>query len=539
MRLTRILLGGVLLVETRFGLVVGYVIRPCCNAITRPGTSRLVYGGEQKEQLIAWKRSIFCTRRVACSTIQEDINWLVEGIPKNDPEWQFFDTARVNIKAGDGGNGCVSFRREYCEPRGGPNGGNGSSGGSIFFVCDKGLNTLATLRNKVHYKAENGMNGQGKGRHAAKASDLWIRVPPGTVVRDQEGALCGELIQDGDELLVARGGRGGRGNEAFKTNRNTAPKFAEKGEMQINKWLLLELKLVADVGLVGCPNAGKSTLLAAISRAKPKIADYPFTTVVPNLGVWEPYSSDPSAAPSDHTGGKGLVVADIPGLLDGAYRGAGLGLSFLRHVQRCRVIVHVVDCAISDPIRAYHDIQQELELFNPRLLDKTQVVVLNKVDLLEDEELQRLERQFRNTCQHTRLFPISALMKQRTDELMRRVLKVVESLPRVGSLFDGEEEPIVLNADNKDSVDVSFEITSDPQYPRQWRVSGAHIERTVRMTDWDYIEAISRFQRILEATGVNDALRKAGVQQNDVVVIADHEFNFDDDEKGMVDSCVP
>lgn len=251
---------------------------------------------------------------------------------------------------------------------GGPSGGSGGRGGSIFLKCEEGLNTLAAVRNKVHYRATSGRKGQGKSRTGVSGTGMYIPAPVGTVVRDQDGSLCGELTHEGQELLIARGGRGGRGNEAFKTARARAPKFWEKGEPGAERWLSLELKLVADVGFVGVPNAGKSTLLAVSSNAKPKIADYPFTTVTPNLGVCDVLSGE-----GDDMNSKGLVLADIPGLLEGAHSGVGLGLAFLRHVQRCRVLVHLVNGDSPDPMGDYRAIQQELELFSPKLLEKQQV----------------------------------------------------------------------------------------------------------------------------------------------------------------------
>ena len=262
----------------------------------------------------------------------------IEGVPQrspkemNDKEWMFFDVAKVNCKGGDGGDGCMAMRREYCVEFGGPSGGNGGRGGSVYFECDKTINTLALLRRKVHYRGKDGTNGKGDSRHGQKGDDIVIPVPPGTIVRDQFGVLAGELNNHGDRMLIARGGRGGRGNEYFKTPRMNAPAFAEKGEIGIERWVNIELKLIADVGLIGVPNAGKSTLLAASSNAKPKIADYPFTTVVPNLGVCDLFYD------KEQTGemASSLVIADIPGLLEGAHEGVGLGIAFLRHIQRCR-----------------------------------------------------------------------------------------------------------------------------------------------------------------------------------------------------------
>lgn len=239
----------------------------------------------------------------------------------------FFDVARIQCKGGDGGDGCRSMRREHCVALGGPNGGNGGNGGNVFLQCDKSLNTLSVLRRKVHHKGGHGTNGKGGSRHGSNGDDCVVLVPPGTIVRDDDGRLAGELNNHDDKMLVARGGKGGRGNEYFKTAKISAPNFAEKGEPGIERCINIELKLIADIGLVGVPNAGKSSLLACVTNAKPRIADYPFTTVVPNLGVCEMFSE---------TTGSSLVIADIPGLLEGAHEGVGLGAAFLRHIQRCR-----------------------------------------------------------------------------------------------------------------------------------------------------------------------------------------------------------
>ena len=248
-------------------------------------------------------------------------------IEANDQEWMFFDVAKINVKGGEGGDGCMAMRREFRLEFGGPSGGNGGAGGNVYIECDEGLNTLSMLRRRVHHKGKDGTNGRGDSRHGYRGEHCIIKVPPGTIVRDQDGILAGELNAHGQRMLVARGGKGGRGNEYFKTPRNNAPTFAEKGEKGAERWLNIELKLIADVGLIGVPNAGKSTLLAATSNAKPKIADYAFTTIVPNLGVCDVDGAED---------GSGLVLADIPGLLEGAHDGVGLGLAFLRHVQRCR-----------------------------------------------------------------------------------------------------------------------------------------------------------------------------------------------------------
>eukprot|EP01040_Poterioochromonas_malhamensis_P008223 gene8223-8893_t len=440
-------------------------------------------------------------------------------------EWMFFDVARVNVKGGDGGNGCKAMRREYRIEFGGPSGGNGGDGGDVFLVCDKTLNTLAPLRRQVHFKAEKGKNGLGDSRHGQKGRHLVLRVPPGTIVRDQAGALAGELNNHGDRMLVARGGRGGRGNEYFKTARMTAPAFAEKGEKGAERWLNIELKLIADVGLVGVPNAGKSTLLAAVSNAKPKIASYPFTTVVPNLGVCDVFSEKQK---NGEMNSASLVIADIPGLLEGAHEGVGLGLAFLRHIQRCRVIIHVINGDSEDPVGDFIAINQELSLYNPRLLNKTQVIVINKIDLPHVRDaLPLLTQRLVDVAGHNRVLPISAATKERTLELMYRVSKLMTALPKQSSfdlfLEDGSDDVSSdrVNFEEEDEIGRGggrgdFELLTDPAYPGQFRIVGKKIEKVVEMTNWEYYEALQRFQRILDAEGISDALQEAGAKQGDL-----------------------
>jgi GTP-binding protein len=339
---------------------------------------------------------------------------------KDDDEWKFFDTAKMHVSGGDGGNGCVAFRRELGEPMGGPNGGRGGRGGSIRLICDNTINTLAPIRNKVHVRAHKGNNGIGKNKNGSHGNDMEIRVPPGTVVRDlKTQKLAGELREPGETLLVARGGRGGRGNAAFMTARRTSPKLAERGEPGAKRWLSVELRLVADVGFLGKPNAGKSTLLAAASAARPKIANYPFTTIVPNLGVCDLGEE-----------GAGLVLCDIPGLIEGAAGGAGLGPAFLRHVQRCKVLLHVVDGTSEDPIGDFNIINNELLLYDEFVAQKPQVVVLNKIDVTEVKEKQEeLMAQLREAAGHSRVLAISAATTERVQELMGRLKKFVASQP--------------------------------------------------------------------------------------------------------------
>ncbi|HHY47007.1 MAG TPA: GTPase ObgE [Firmicutes bacterium] len=330
----------------------------------------------------------------------------------------FVDTARIHVKAGDGGNGCVSFRREKFVPRGGPDGGDGGRGGNVILRVDPTLSTLMDFRYRQYYSAGRGQNGAGARKHGKDGEDLVLKVPPGTLVKDAESQeVIYDLVNPGDEVILARGGRGGRGNAHFATPTRRAPRIAEEGTPGEERWVILELKLLADVGLVGMPNAGKSTLISRISGAKPKIAGYPFTTLVPNLGVvW--------LGP-----GSSFVVADIPGLIEGAHRGAGLGHEFLRHVERTKVIVHVVDAAREggDPVEAFDTIMNELRLYSTGLVKKNMIVAVNKIDLPEGQiNLPRLI-QVLHEDRGFELYPISALTGQGVPELVNAMWRAVES----------------------------------------------------------------------------------------------------------------
>jgi len=442
---------------------------------------------------------------------------------KNDEEWKFFDTARIHVSGGDGGNGCVAFRREKGEPRGGPNGGRGGRGGSVVLVCDSSLNTLMPCRQRVHVRADKGRNGQGKNRDGPSGDDVAIRVPPGTVVRElKTQRLAGELRENGDTLLVAKGGRGGRGNAAFLTPRQTAPKLAERGEPGMQRWLSLELRLVAEVGFLGKPNVGKSTLLAAASAARPKIASYPFTTTVPNLGV------------CDLGEGEGLVLCDIPGLIEGASGGAGMGGAFLRHVQRCRVLLHLVDGTSEDPLEDFRTINKELEQYDSFLAQKPQVVVLNKIDVPEVQEREEeLLAALRKEAGHTRVLSISAATTERVKELMGRLRKFVAAQPEP-DLPPPPEVDLSKAGLEYDSDD--YDIVSDPSYPGQWRIKGSYIEQIARMTHWEYPEAIERFGRQLEALGISDELTRRGAYEGDLIMIDEYDFEF---SPGMTNPYIP
>ncbi|NOZ72362.1 MAG: GTPase ObgE [Chloroflexi bacterium] len=417
----------------------------------------------------------------------------------------FADEAKIYVKGGDGGNGVVAFRREKYVPRGGPAGGNGGKGGDVYLVVSPEHNTLYHFRFKVHFKAERGKHGSGSKKQGAQGADYEVPVPPGTVVYDAEsGQLLGELLKVGDRLLVARGGRGGRGNAVFRSSTNQTPQFAEKGEPGEERWLRLELKLIADIGIVGVPNAGKSTLLSVVTRAKPKIADYPFTTLEPNLGV---------AVVDD----RDVVLADIPGLIEGAHTGAGLGLTFLRHIERTRLLIHVLNGLSPDPLGDYQAINQELELFKPQLAQKPQLVAFNKMDLPEVRE-RWPEIQKALADMKVEALPISAATGENVQTLMRRALTLLETLPvPEATAMVPQLEPVDEDA---------FTIEKKPE---GWVVKGKRIERVAAMTNWDYYEAVLRFQRILDAMGISDALRKAGVKDGDVVSVGDIDLTWSDD----------
>lgn len=415
----------------------------------------------------------------------------------------FLDHAKIYVKAGNGGNGVVSFRREKFVPRGGPNGGNGGRGGHVYLVTDPSLNTLYTFHNQVHFRAERGTHGSGADKFGANGEDLRVAVPLGTIVRDAESSeIIADLTTPGQEVIIARGGRGGRGNAAFKTPRNTAPHLAENGELGAERWIELELKIIADVGIIGVPNAGKSTLLSVVSAAKPKIADYPFTTIAPNLGVAE----------IDH---HQIVLADIPGLLDGAHEGIGLGHDFLRHIERTRILIHLLNGDSPDPLGDFEAINQELILFNPALADKPQIVALNKMDLPNArEQWPAFEKAIRE--RGLPVFAISAIARQNIDALLYAVKDALEALPVLEQPLDALPE-IAPPPDTK-----SFHIY--PLADHKWLVEGVEIEKAAHMTNWGYYEAAMRFQRILTAMGITDALRDAGAQEGDEVRIGNVEL---------------
>jgi GTP-binding protein len=419
------------------------------------------------------------------------------------------DQAKIYVRSGNGGNGAVTFRREKFVPHGGPSGGDGGKGGDIVLRVNPKMSTLSHFTTHVHFKAGHGERGGSATKTGSSAKDVIIDVPAGTVVRDAEtGELLADLVHPTDRVIVAKGGRGGRGNARFANSNNQAPRIAEKGEPGVERWLTLELKLIADVGIVGVPNAGKSTLLSVVSNARPKIADYPFTTLEPNLGV---VTFDDSE----------LVFADIPGLIEGAHMGVGLGHAFLRHVQRTRLLIHLLNGSSEDPVADYNQINVELALYDERLGKKPQIVVLNKADVPEvQERWPEIEANLRARGVEPLL--ISAATQRGVDALIRRVFYEYQNLPP--ELEPLEQMPVYALPDQEDEVPFTIEKLDEGEY----RVSGERIERAAAMTYWDYDEAILRFQQILDTLGVTEALRQAGVQEGDTVYIGENELEWSD-----------
>lgn len=435
-----------------------------------------------------------------------------------------YDQAKIYVKAGDGGNGAVSFRREKYVPFGGPDGGDGGHGGHVYLVVDRHLNTLIPFKYQQHFRAEDGQPGEGSNRTGRSGEDVEVAVPPGTVVRgiDEEASIEIDLIAPGQRLLVARGGRPGRGNQAFATPTNRAPRMAELGEPGEERWLRLELKLIADVGLVGYPNAGKSTLLAAISAARPKIAAYPFTTLSPNLGV---------ATVGDFS----FVVADIPGLIEGASEGVGLGLDFLRHVERTRLLIHVLDGAGvdgRDPLEDYYATNQELAAYSETLAARPQLVAFNKIDLPDAQVYwELLEDHFPVPPED--IFLISAATGEGVPALINRAAALLRELPPA---YDAtpRRETLVFQETPIDERAFTIQRLRDG-----FRVHGPRIERLASMTHFDNEEAAARFQRVLANSGIEQALRDMGVQDGDLVRIGPRELYWEEEAAEWEESFDP
>ncbi|MBC1377703.1 GTPase ObgE [Listeria innocua] len=428
----------------------------------------------------------------------------------------FVDQVKIYVKAGNGGDGMVAFRREKFVPNGGPAGGDGGKGADVVFVVDEGLRTLVDFRFKRIFKAEHGEHGMSKSMHGRGAEDLVVKVPQGTIVKDIDtGEIIADLVAHGQRAVIAKAGRGGRGNKRFATPANPAPELSENGEPGQERNVQLELKVLADVGLVGFPSVGKSTLLSVVSAARPKIAAYHFTTIVPNLGM------------VDAGDGRSFVMADLPGLIEGASQGVGLGHQFLRHIERTRVIVHVIDMSGSEgrvPYEDYMAINNELEQYNLRLMERPQIIVANKMDMPDAEE--NLKEFKTKIAEDIPVFPISAVTKTGLRELLLAIADKLESTPEfpLNEILEQEDEDTVLYKYVAEEPD--FEITREPD--GTFVLSGAKIERLFTMTNFERDASISRFARQLRAMGVDEALRKRGAKDGDIVRLLDYEFEFMD-----------
>lgn len=494
----------------------------------------------------------------------------------NDHDWGFFDLARIFVRGGKGGNGCKSFHSEANMQWMGPDGGNGGNGGQVFLRCDNISNNFKRFREKLHFHAGHGELGRGKWMTGLSGEDLYVSVPPGTVVHVRETwteaqpgsgsklpgdkmllrkeeistrKVVGELTEPGQILRVARGGKGGKGNAAFKTHSNTAPYIAMNGDPSSGRWLELELKIVADVGLIGVPNAGKSSLLNAVTNKDPKIAAYPFTTTVPNLGQ---YSWDVHG---------GLTLCDVPGLIDGASSGRGMGFAFLRHIERCRTLIHVVSGDSEDPLGDFEAIQQELRQYSTEVAMKPQVVVVNKCDLPHvQDQLQELMAELRKRCGHSRVFNVSAATRLNTDELMRRVYKWHRSIVHKDWEASIGQEGGAPNDDAKhiidrrsltrlgvpvDEVSKGQRVELDKELAKgrrkksayqakvewdvleeAWRLVHPEIEKAAARTNWLFEGGVERFTKMMKATGMNEALAAAGAKENDSVIAGAKKFLY-------------
>lgn len=434
----------------------------------------------------------------------------------------FLDTAKISVRAGKGGDGMVAFRREKYVPNGGPWGGDGGKGGSVVFRVDEGLRTLMDFRYNRNFRAKDGEKGMTKGMHGRGAEDLIVRVPQGTTVRDAEtGKIITDLVEHGQEFVIAKGGRGGRGNIRFATPKNPAPEISENGEPGEERNLELELKVLADVGLVGFPSVGKSTLLSVITAAKPKIGAYHFTTIVPNLGMVRTKS------------GESFAVADLPGLIEGASQGVGLGTQFLRHIERTRVILHVIDMSASegrDPYEDYVAINNELETYNLRLMERPQIIVANKMDMPESEEnlkefKEKLAANYDEFDELPMIFPISSLAHQGLENLLEATAELLDKTDEF-LLYDESDyqEEEVYYGFNEDEP--AFDISRDDD--ASWILSGEKLERLFIMTNMDRDESVMKFARQLRGMGVDEALRARGAKDGDIVRIGHFEFEFVD-----------
>ena len=421
----------------------------------------------------------------------------------------FVDVVKIHIQAGNGGNGAATFRREKYVPNGGPDGGDGGHGGNVVFAVDEGLHTLMDFRYKKKFKAEPGQNGQSRNKHGRNGEPLIIKVPPGTIVRDVDtGFVLADLTAPGQTKVLARGGRGGWGNAHFATATRQAPKFARDGEKGQERWVILELKSIADVGLVGFPNVGKSTMLSVLTAARPKIADYHFTTLTPNLGVVEA------------RGNRSFIIADIPGLIEGAHTGSGLGHDFLRHIERTRILVHVVDASSMegrDPVKDFHAINNELKSYSEKLAERPQLLAANKMDLPgSSENIERLRDELEP--RGIKVFPVSAAQGKGFQPMLDEILRLLDELPPLPA-FEDEVDVYSL------IVEEPFQITKEQD---EFVVSGPVVDKLLGMINLEDYDSFQFFQRVLRKRGIIDALREKGITDGDTVRMGDVTFDFVD-----------
>ncbi|SEF44826.1 GTP-binding protein [Eubacterium ruminantium] len=426
----------------------------------------------------------------------------------------FSDRAKIIIRSGKGGDGHVSFRRELYVPNGGPDGGDGGNGGSVIFVVDKGLNTLIDFRNSKRYKAEDGEEGGKKNCHGANGKDIILKVPEGTVIKDFEtGKVIMDMSDKTEPVVILRGGHGGKGNQHYVTSVMQAPKYAQPGQPAIEKTVILELKMIADVGLVGFPSVGKSSLLARVSNARPKIADYHFTTLVPNLGV------------VDLGQGKGFVMADIPGIIEGASEGKGLGFAFLRHIERTKVLIHMVDASGSegrDPVDDIKKINEELKSYSSNILDRPMVIAANKLDLLTPEEREISLTFIKEEFPDAEIFPISAATGEGVREMLLRVDELVKEAPDNIIIFEPEIDVNELI----DSPELPFEVKKSNKEDHTYLIEGPRIEKMLGYTNLESEKGFLFFQSFLKKNGILDMLEELGIEDGDTVKMYGHSFDY-------------
>ncbi|NLL93881.1 MAG: GTPase ObgE [Clostridiales bacterium] len=426
----------------------------------------------------------------------------------------FADSAKIFIKSGKGGDGHVSFRREIFVPDGGPDGGDGGDGGDIIFEVELGLNTLTDFRHVRKYVAQHGEDGGRRNQHGKNGEDLIIKVPQGTLIKDAEsGKIIADMSGENTRQVVLRGGHGGKGNQHYATATMQAPKYAKPGTPSKELYVILELKVIADVGLVGFPNVGKSTLLSRVTNARPKIANYHFTTLNPNLGV------------VDLDEGKGFVIADIPGLIEGASEGIGLGHKFLKHIERTKVVIHMVDAASTegrDPICDINTINEELRAYNPELLERPQVIAANKIDVLYDDDtyIQLIKDEFEP--KGIKVFPISAVSGKGVKELLYHVLGILETMDSKPVIFESEFDPNEYN----DNADDPFSVYKDEEVEGLFYIDGPRIEKMLGYTNLESEKGFMFFQNFMKNNGILDELEALGIVDGDTVKIYGHEFDY-------------